>query len=326
MYNYGGTLAADNVDEDKEKYARFMERVEAGEKIEADDWMPDEYRQTLIKLISMHGISEIMGALPEKEWVPKAPTVKRKLGIMAKVQDEMGHGQLLLRVAEDLMKPYGKNRESLMEDLLNGDLKFHNVFHMPTRTWADAGMVGWLVDGAAIISQTNMLDASYGPYQRALKRICQEEVFHAQHGEAIIMALAEGTKEQRRILQESLNNWWPSLLMFFGPESASTTGSSKQEVTTKYRIRKSSNEELRQAFLDKYLPRVFSLGLTVPDETVHYDEEKQRWIYQQPDWNEFKQIISNNGPRSKERLRLREIAYENNRWVRQALAPQVVVS
>ncbi|MFD2759722.1 1,2-phenylacetyl-CoA epoxidase subunit PaaA [Lentibacillus juripiscarius] len=326
MYHYGGALADDYIEEDEEKYARFMERIEAGEKIEADDWMPNEYRETLIKLISMHGISEIMGALPEKEWVPKAPTLKRKLGIMAKVQDEMGHGQLLLRVAEDLLKPYGKNRESLMLDLLNGDLKFHNVFHMPTKTWADAGMVGWLVDGAAIISQTNMLDASYGPYQRALQRICKEEVFHAQHGESIIMALAEGTEHQRAILQDSLNRWWPSLLMFFGPANASTTGSSKQEATTKYRIRKNSNEELRQAFLDKYLPRVFSLGLTVPDETVHYNEEKQQWVYQQPDWNEFKQIIGNNGPRSKERLRLREIAYENNSWVRQALASNAAIS
>lgn len=326
MYHYGGALASDHTKEDKEKYNHFMERIEAGEKIEADDWMPTEYRETLIKLISMHGISEIMGALPEKEWVPKAPTLKRKLGIMAKVQDEMGHGQLLLRVAEDLLKPYGKNRESLMLDLLNGDLKFHNVFHMPTKTWADAGMVGWLVDGAAIISQTNMLDASYGPYQRALQRICKEEVFHAQHGESIIMALAEGTEHQRAILQDSLNRWWPSLLMFFGPATASTTGSSKQEVTTKYRIRKSSNEELRQAFLDKYLPRVFSLGLTVPDDTVHYSEEKQHWIYQQPDWNEFKQIIKNKGPRSKERLRLREIAYENNSWVRRALASNATVS
>ncbi len=187
-------------------------------------------------------------------------------------------------------------------------------------------MVGWLVDGAAIISQTNMLDASYGPYQRALQRICKEEVFHAQHGESIIMALAEGTEHQRAILQDSLNRWWPSLLMFFGPANASTTGSSKQEATTKYRIRKNSNEELRQAFLDKYLPRVFSLGLTVPDETVHYNEEKQQWVYQQPDWNEFKQIIGNNGPRSKERLRLREIAYENNSWVRQALASNAAIS
>src|SRR4051812_19523639 len=155
----------------EEKLNQFIARIEAGEKIEADDWMPDEYRYTLIKLISMHGISEIMGALPEKEWVPKAPTLRRKLGIMAKVQDEMGHGQLLLRVTEDLMAPLGKSRADLMEDLLNGDLKFHNVFHMEAPTWADAGIIGWLVDGAAIITQTNMLAASYGPYARALQRI-----------------------------------------------------------------------------------------------------------------------------------------------------------
>lgn len=326
MYNYvedaDSVADGDVMDDDPEKYTAFMTRIEAGEKIEADDWMPNDYRQALIKLISMHGMSEIMGALPEKEWTPKAPSLKRKLGIMAKVQDEMGHGQLLLRVTEDLMRPYGKTRDDLIEDLLAGRLKFHNVFHMPTKTWADAGMVGWLVDGAAIISQTNMLDASYGPYQRALQRICQEEVFHAQHGESIIMALAEGTQEQRAILQESLNRWWPSLLMFFGPASAETTGSSKQDIMIKYRIRKSSNEELRQAFLDKYLPRVFSLGLTVPDETAHYDEKQERWVYQQPDWGEFKQIIKNKGPKSQARLRLRSIAYENNRWVRQALVPQ----
>jgi ring-1,2-phenylacetyl-CoA epoxidase subunit PaaA len=328
MYNFiehvnGNTPVEES---DREKYELFMQRIENGEKIEADDWMPEEYRETLIKLISMHGISEIMGALPEKEWVPKAPTLYRKLGIMAKVQDEMGHGQLLLRVTEDLMEPYGKNREDLMMDLLNGDLKFHNVFHMETRTWADAGVIGWLVDGAAIISQTNMLDASYGPYQRALQRICAEEVFHAQHGEAIVMAMAEGTEEQREMLQDAVNRWWPSLLMFFGPGSAETTGSSKQEVTTKYKIRKSSNEELRQAFLDKYLPRVFSLGLTIPDDTLRYDEENEKWIYQQPDWNEFKQIIKNKGPKSKERLRLRELAYENNRWVRQALSEKPAVN
>lgn len=323
MYNYVESEDSQTtayVEEDAEKYAHFMERIEAGEKIEPDDWMPDEYRQSLIKLISMHGMSEIMGALPEKEWVPKAPSLKRKLGIMAKVQDEMGHGQLLLRVTEDLMKPYGTTRDDLIQDLLKGDLKFHNVFHMPTKTWADAGMVAWLVDGAAIMTQTNMLDASYGPYQRALLRICAEEVFHAQHGEAIIMALAEGTEQQRAILQDSLNRWWDSLLMFFGPRSAKTTGSSKQDVMIKYRIRKNTNEELRQAFLDKYLPRVFALGLTVPDETIHYDEEKKEWIYKDPDWNEFREIIQNRGPRSQERLRLREIAYTNNRWVRQALA------
>ncbi|WP_026105083.1 1,2-phenylacetyl-CoA epoxidase subunit PaaA [Halalkalibacterium ligniniphilum] len=301
------------------RYIQFMERIHSGEKIEANDWMPVDYRMALIKLISMHGISEIMGALPEKEWTPKAPSLHRKLGIMAKVQDEMGHGQLLLRVAEDLMKPLGKNREDLLEDLLNGDLKFHNVFHMETKTWADAGIVGWLVDGAAIITQTNMLDASYAPYARALKRIAAEEVFHAQHGEAIIMALADGTDEQKALIQDALNRWWPALLMFFGPATASTTGSSKQDIMTKYRIRKNSNEELRQYFFTKYLPRVWSLGLTIPDETLRYDEETETWIYQQPDWNEFKKIISNNGPKSKERLRLRKISHENNAWVREAL-------
>ncbi|MBM7619367.1 ring-1,2-phenylacetyl-CoA epoxidase subunit PaaA [Bacillus tianshenii] len=307
---------------EEEKHQHFMNRIENGEKIEADDWMPEEYRKTLIKLISMHAISEIMGALPEKEWVPKAPTLKRKLGIMAKVQDEMGHGQLLLRVAEDLMEPYGKTREEIMQDLFSGDLKFHNVFHMEAPTWGDAGLIGWLVDGAAIISQTNMLDASYGPYARALKRICAEEVFHAQHGEAIIMALAEGTDEQRAMIQDSIDRWWEALLMFFGPADASTTGTSKQDITTKYKIRTKSNEELRQDFFTKYIPRVLSLGLTIPDKTMHYSEEEQKWVYQQPDWSKFKEIIKNNGPKSKDRLRLRVISHENNAWVREALSAE----
>ncbi|WP_391118298.1 1,2-phenylacetyl-CoA epoxidase subunit PaaA [Psychrobacillus sp. L3] len=303
--------------------AHFMQRIEAGDKIEADDWMPEEYRITLIKLISMHGISEIMGALPEKEWVPKAPSLSRKLGIMAKVQDEMGHGQLLLRVTEDLLLPYGKNRGDLMQDLFKGDLKFHNVFHMETKTWADAGIIGWLVDGAAIITQTNMLGASYGPYARALQRICAEEVFHAQHGESIIMALAEGTDEQKAMIQESLNRWWEALLMFFGPASKETTGSSKQDLTIKYKIRTKTNEDFRQIFFDKYIPRILSLGLTIPDSTLHFDEESKLWSYKQPDWNEFKKIIKNGGPRSQARLNLRRSSYENNAWVRDALSVAV---
>ncbi len=311
-------LAAERTEE--EMLGRFVERIEAGEKIEAGDWMPEEYRVALIKLISMHGISEIMGALPEKEWVPKAPSLRRKLGIMSKVQDEMGHGQLLLRVAEDLLKPYGKDRGDLMQDLFRGDLKFHNVFHMETKTWADAGLIGWLVDGAAIITQTNMLGASYGPYARALQRICAEEVFHAQHGESIILALAEGTDEQSAMIQESLNGWWESLLMFFGPASSHTTGASKQDVTIKYRIRTKTNEQLRQDFFDKYIPRIHSLGLTIPDPTLHYDEEKKQWEYAQPDWSKFKKIIKNEGPRSQARLNLRRTSYEYNAWVRDALS------
>lgn len=308
---------------EEEKLEHFVQRIEAGDKIEADDWMPEEYRLALIKLISMHGISEIMGALPEKEWVPKAPSLHRKLGIMAKVQDEMGHGQLLLRVAEDLLKPYGKNRGDLMQDLFNGDLKFHNVFHMDTKSWGDAGLIGWLVDGAAIITQTNMLGASYGPYARALQRICAEEVFHAQHGEAIIMALAEGTEEQKAMIQDALNRWWDALLMFFGPASKETTGTSKQDVTIKYKIRTKTNEQLRQDFFDKYIPRILSLGLKLPDSTMHYDEENKVWVYEQPDWSEFKKIIKNQGPRSQARLNLRRTSYENNAWVRDALAATV---
>lgn len=312
-----------NTPNEEKQFAHFMKRIEAGDKIEADDWMPEEYRQTLIKLISMHGMSEIMGALPEKEWVPKAPSLNRKLGIMAKVQDEMGHGQLLLRVTEDLLAPYNKTRADLMQDLFNGDLKFHNVFHMETKTWADAGIIGWLVDGAAIITQTDMLKASYGPYARALQRICAEEVFHAQHGESIILALAEGTDEQKAMVQEALNRWWEPLLMFFGPASKETTGSSKQDLTIKYKIRTKTNEEFRQIFFDKYMPRILSLGLTIPDPTFHFDKDSNLWSYQQPDWNEFKKIIKNQGQRSEARLNLRRHSYEYNSWVRDALSANI---
>src|SRR5699024_7574746 len=305
---------------DEEKYELFMERINNGEKIEPNDWMPEDYRKALIRLISMHGMSEIMGALPEKEWTPKAPSLKRKLAIMAEVQDEMGHGQLLLRVAEDLQKPLGVSRKELMEGLLEGEIKCHNVFHNRTKSWADAAIIAYLVDGAAIITQTNMLNASYGPYQRALQRICAEEVFHAQHGEALVMALAEGTEEQRAMLQDALNRWWEALVMFFGPPSAKVTGSSRQDLMVKYKIRINTNEELRQAFFDKYVPRLRALGLEIPDPKLEFNEETKNWTYTEPDWEKFKQIINNNGPKSQDRIRLRKIAHESNAWVRQALA------
>ncbi len=304
---------------EEQKYDHFMDRINRNEKIEAEDWMPDEYRQALIRLISMHGISEIMGALPEKEWVPKAPTLNRKLAIMAKVQDEMGHGQLLLRVAEDLMKPLGKNRDNIMQDLFTKRLKFHNVFHMDSPTWGDAAIIAWLVDGAAILSQTMMLDTSYGPYGRALKRICQEESFHAKHGESLVLSLAEGTDEQREMLQDSLNRWWDSLLMFFGPKSKKETGHSNVDKNLKYKLRTKTNEQLRQEFFTKYMSKIKVLGLEIPDKTVHFDEETQEWVYQDPDWNEFKQIVSGNGPKSEDRLDLRRTSYENTKWVREAL-------
>ncbi|GED58640.1 1,2-phenylacetyl-CoA epoxidase subunit PaaA [Brevibacillus formosus] len=303
---------------ENEKLEAFLARIDRGEKIEADDWMPDDYRNQLIKLISMHGISEIMGALPEKEWVPKAPTLRRKLAIMAKVQDEMGHGQLLLRVAEDLLEPLGKTREDIMNDLFAKRLKFHNVFHMEAPTWADAGVIGWLVDGAAIITQSMSLDTSYAPYARALHRICAEEKFHAQHGESIVLELAEGTDEQRQMLQDAIHRWWPALLMFFGPpENGNIT--SNQEANMRYKIRTQTNEELRQVFLKKYLPRIFHLGFTVPDDTIYFDEAEDKWVYQQPDWEEFKQIVKGNGPRSAHRLNLRVMSYEETKWVRDAI-------
>ncbi|MFC4547289.1 1,2-phenylacetyl-CoA epoxidase subunit PaaA [Paenactinomyces guangxiensis] len=295
---------------------RFMERIQRGEKIEATDWMPDEYRRLLIKLIHMHGVSEIMGAYPEKEWVPKAPSLRRKLAIMAKVQDEMGHGQLLLRVAEDLAAPLGKTREQLIEDIYLSRVKFHNVFHMEAKTWADAGVIGWLVDGAAIINQAALLETSYAPYARVLKRICAEESFHMQHGENIILALAMGTAEQKQMLQDSLNYWWESLLFFFGPQEVTPAA----ERMIYYKIRTKTNEELRQKFLDKYVPRILSLGLTIPDPNLRYDEEQKRWLYTSPDWEKFGRIVRNNeGPKSRERMELRQSAHEGQRWVREAM-------
>jgi len=304
-----------------EKLRLFLERLDRGEKIEADDWMPLDYRNQLIKLISMHGISEIMGALPEKEWVPRAPTLRRKLSLMAKVQDEMGHGQLLLRVAEDLLAPLGKSRDDLIRDLLEGRLKYHNVFHMPAETWADAGIIGWLVDGAAIITQTMSLETSYAPYARALLRICAEEKFHMWHGESIILSLAEGTERQREMLQDALNRWWPALLMFFGPPERPGM-ETNQGANMRYKIRTRTNEQLRQQFLTKYVPNIRLLGLTIPDSTLHYDVTAQQWSYVQPDWSEFRTIVSGGGPRSTARLGLRQLSHDEANWVREALAAQ----
>lgn len=305
--------------EEKSKYEAFLAKIERGEKIEADDWMPEDYRVQLIKLIAMHGISEIMGAFPEKEWVPKTPTLKRKLSLMAKVQDEVGHGQLLLRVAEDLMKPLGKTREDLLQDLYNGRLKFHNVFHMQTVSWADAALIGWLVDGAAIVTQKMLAHTSYAPYARALKRIILEERFHAYHGEDMVIALGDGTELQRDMMQDALNRWWPALLMFFGPPEDGGIASN-QTMNIRYKIRSKTNEQLRQEFLDKYVPQIRALGMKVPDDTIYYDEDKQQWVYAHPDYSYLKDVIGKNqGPRSQNRLNLRKIGFDNNAWVREAL-------
>jgi ring-1,2-phenylacetyl-CoA epoxidase subunit PaaA len=295
---------------------QFMERLERGEKIEATDWMPDEYRKLLIKQIHMHGISEVMGAYPEKEWVPKAPNLRRKLSLLAKVQDEIGHGQLLLRVAEDLARPLGKIRDDMIADVFMNKVKFHNVFHMEAPTWADAGVIGFLVDGGAIITQAALLDTSYAPYARVLKRICAEESFHMQHGESIILALASGTAQQREMLQDAINRWWSAMMFFFGPPEMSD--SSRKMI--EYKIRSKTNEELRQKFIDRYVPRIRTLGLTVDDPNLRYDPDTKLWSYTEPDWEWFGNIVKQNaGPKSQERVLLRKQAHEGQRWVREAM-------
>ncbi len=298
------------------QFEKFMERIHRGDKIEATDWMPDEYRKLVIKQIHMHGISEVMGAYPEKEWVPKAPNLRRKLGLIAKVQDEIGHGQLLLRVAEDLARPFGKMREEMITDVFTGKVKFHNVFHMEAPTWADAGIIGFLVDGGAIITQASLLDSSYAPYARVLQRICAEESFHMQHGESIVLALAEGTPLQREMLQEAINRWWPSMMFFFGPTEMSGAATRMME----YRIRTKTNEELRQKFIARYVPRVWALGMTIPDDKLEYDETTKMWTYTDPDWEWFGYMVKHNaGPKSQERIRLRRDAHEGQAWVREAM-------
>jgi ring-1,2-phenylacetyl-CoA epoxidase subunit PaaA len=308
-----------NKGQDQAKLEAFMAKIDRGEKIEVDDWMPDDYREQLIKLIAMHGISEIMGALPEKEWVPRTPTLKRKLSLMAKVQDEVGHGQLLLRVAEDLMHPLGKTREDILNDLFSGCLKFHNVFHMPAPSWADAALIGWLVDGGAIVTQKMLASTSYAPYARALKRIIMEERVHAYHGEDMVIALGDGTNLQREMMQDAINRWWPSLMMFFGPPENGKI-SSNQALNIRYKIRTKTNEELRQEYVDKYVPHILALGLKVPDKNINFDEKTNHWVYTHPDYSYLKDVIGKNqGPRSQSRLKLRKLGFDNNAWVREAL-------
>lgn len=293
----------------------FLARVDAGEKIEVRDWMPDEYRDLLIKQIHMHAISEIMGAYPEKEWVAKAPTIQRKMALNAKIQDEIGHGQMLLRLAEDLSQPYHRGREALMDDVLEGRVKFHNVFHLEAPTWADAGVIGFLVDGGAIITQAMLLNSSYAPYARMLKRIVAEESFHMQHGESVVLALASGTDLQRTMLQEAINRWWPAMMFFFGPREM---GPASQRMMM-YRIRTMSNEELRQKFITRYAPRIRSLGISIPDEALRQDPRTGQWAYTDPDWDWFSHMVHHNtGPMSQARLGLRRQAQVDLRWFREA--------
>jgi ring-1,2-phenylacetyl-CoA epoxidase subunit PaaA len=296
----------------EEKLAVFEERIQRGEKIEPGDWMPEEYRKQLIRLIQQHANSELIGALPEGTWIPYAPNFRRKLALTAKVQDEVGHAQLLYRAAETLGKP----REEMVEELLNGKSKWSNVFAYPAETWADVAIIAWLIDAAAIINQTIMANGSYGPYCRALKRICYEESFHMKHGEDMIATMVAQGGVHKEMVQKALTRWWPAIMMFFGPPDKLSVHTEKLK---RWGVKPRTNDEQRQEFLAKYVPRIWNLGLTVPDPNLRHDEASGEWVFTEPNWDEFYRVIKGQGPMSEERLAVRRLAYEEGRWVREAL-------
>jgi ring-1,2-phenylacetyl-CoA epoxidase subunit PaaA len=296
-----------------ERSALFEAHVLAGGKVEATDWMPDEYRTAVLRFVEMHANSELMGVLPEREWILRAPTLRRKLALTAKVQDEVGHAQLLYRVAEDL----GKTREAMIEDLLAGKTKFHNVFHYPTRTWADIGIIAWLVDAAAIVAQQALRDSSYAPYARTMQKICWEESVHIMHGRDVVVTLVNGTPAQRAMVQEALDRWWGPLMQMHGPRSDRA-----RDRDLHWRIKAKTSEELRQEFLTIYVPRLLELGLTIPDPVLRFDDASGTWIYTDPDWNELRTVVTNHGPKSEERLAFRRLNRDETAWVRRTvLAP-----
>ena len=292
---------------DQARADAFYAHAAGGGKVEADDWMPDDYRAAVLKFVEMHANSELMGVLPEREWILRAPTLRRKLALTSKVQDEVGHAQLLYRVAEDLGKP----REQMLADLLAGKTKFHNVFHYPTFNWGDAAIIAWLVDAAAIQSQKALLDSSYAPYARTMQKICWEESFHIKHGYDMVVTMMNGSKVQRDMIQDALNRWWPPLVMFHGPPTPV-----EKDRDRHFRIKAKHNGVLRQEFFAKYIPKILELGLTIPDPGLHFDTEANAWRYTEPDWNELKMVVTGHGPKSQERLDLRRMAYADTQWVR----------
>ena len=273
----------------------FLDYVQSGGLVETDDWMPDEYRKRLIKFIEMHGNSELMGVLPERDWILRAPTLQRKLALTAKIQDEVGHCQLIYRVVEDLGKP----RNACLDDLISGKSKFHNVFHYPTKSWGDVGVIAWLVDAAAIISQKALLKCSYAPYARVMKKVCWEESFHILHGRDTILAMVTGTPEQRELVQEALNRWWEPLMHFHG-----TPIPAEEDPMVIWRIKSQGNEEARQQFLEGYVPQILELGLEIPDPKLRRNDEGV-WEYTEPDWDKLLAVVTGHGPASQERLDFR---------------------
>src|SRR5579875_2653347 len=291
----------------------FQERIDAGIKIEPKDFMPEAYRKTLIRQISQHAHSEIVGQLPEGNWITRAPTLKRKAILLAKVQDEAGHGLYLYSAVETL----GVTREQTIEDLLSGKAKYSSIFNYPTLTWADIGAIGWLVDGSAIINQIPICRCSYGPYARAMVRICKEETFHTRQGFDIMLALCRGTPELKAMAQDALNRWWWPSLMMHGPSDADSKHSAQ---SMRWKIKLFSNDELRQKFVDQTVPQAEYLGLTIPDPELKWNAERGHYDFGPIDWDEFYNVIQGNGPCNRERLRARRQAHEDGAWVREAAA------
>ena len=323
-----------DVQEDADQLAEFEGRVGAGELVEPDDWMPRNYRIGMLRMAEHHANSEIVGALPEGEWITRAPSLRRKLALIAKVQDEVGHGQMLYRVSQDLGKP----RDQMLRDLITGKTKYHNVFNYPAPTWADVAMIQWLVDGAAIMNQATLADGSYGPYVRTMKRINMEEAFHFKSGEDMVLTLMGGTPRQRQMAQEAFDRWWEPCLMFFGPPDKDSV---KTTPFMRWRIKTATNDELRQRFVDRFAPAALDLGLKIhvtskddqglvkrkpdgsfdlrEDPELRYDASTGHWRFSPPDWNEFYRVVRGNGPLNKERVGLRRFSYEQGWWVRRAV-------
>jgi ring-1,2-phenylacetyl-CoA epoxidase subunit PaaA len=290
---------------------KFQDKIDQDIKIEPNDWMPDAYRKTLIRQISQHAHSEVVGMLPEGNWITRAPNLRRKAVLLAKVQDEAGHGLYLYSAAETL----GADREQTIDDLHSGKAKYSSIFNYPTLSWADMGAIGWLVDGAAIMNQVPLCRCSYGPYARAMIRVCKEESFHQRQGFEIMTKLASGTPEQKEMAQDALNRfWWPALMMF-GPSDAD---SSHTEQSMRWKIKRHTNDELRQMFVDVTVPQVESIGLMVPDQDIKWNESKEGYDYGPIDWDEFWQVVGGNGPCNKERVETRKKAKENGKWVVEA--------
>ncbi|MHC5308229.1 1,2-phenylacetyl-CoA epoxidase subunit PaaA [Bartonella sp. LJL80] len=301
-----------SLDEMDAQERAFQERIDRNEKIEPKEWMPENYRRTLIRQVGQHAHSEVVGQLPEGNWITRAPTLERKAILLAKVQDEAGHGLYLYSAAETL----GVSRDELIELLHSGKMKYSSIFNYPTLTWADIGAVGWLVDGAAIMNQVQLQKTSYGPYSRAMIRICKEESFHQRQGYDIMMKMCAGTSAQKAMAQDALNRFWYPSLMMFGPSDKDSVHSAQSMA---WKIKINTNDDLRQRFVDQTVPQAEFLGLTIPDENLHWNDEKGGYDFTDPDWSEFFDVIAGNGPCNRERLNARVKAWEDGAWYRDGL-------